>query len=260
MPRESSQRGAEVPGIGSPCGGNAIPTVLIVDPQLEAQKAISACLEAAGHRTLLARSGEEALQHARRETPDAVVTELVLPDVSGLGLCRALRVDPALARMPILMLTASAGEMDRVVAFEVGVDDFVAKPFNPRELGLRIAAILRRTRNQGGPAGGEPLRFERLSLDLGQHTVRVDADRIPLTPREFDVLATMMQRVGRVLSRRQILDEVWGARSGKTPRVVDTHVKCIRRKLGAAGRYIETLRGVGYRLSDRNRIAPATSD
>jgi two-component system phosphate regulon response regulator PhoB len=260
LPGESSQTGGEIPGVGSPRGGNTISSVLIVDPQPEARQAISACLEAAGHRTLLASSGEEALRQARGETPDAVVTELVLPDLSGLGLCRALREDPALARMPILMLTASAAEMDRVVAFEVGVDDFVAKPFHPRELGLRISAILRRTRKQGGLACGESLRFKRLSLDLGQHAVRVDAEHIPLTVREFDVLASMMQRAGRVLSRRQILEEVWGTRSGMTPRVVDTHVKWIRRKLGSVGHYIETLRGVGYRLSDRDGSAPAARD
>jgi two-component system phosphate regulon response regulator PhoB len=260
LPHESSQTSAGLSWIGSPREGSAISHVLIVDPGSEAQQAISACLQAAGHRTHLARSGEEALRHAHEGAPDAVVTELVLPDLSGLGLCRALREDPALARVPILMLTASAAEMDRVVAFEVGVDDFVAKPFHPRELGLRIAAILRRTRKQDCLAGGDSLSFKRLSLDLGQHAVRVDAERIPLTAREFDVLVAMMQRAGRVLSRRQILEEVWGTRSGMTPRVVDTHVKWIRRKLGPAGHYIETLRGVGYRLSGGEEIAQAGGD
>ena len=156
------------------------------------------------------------------------------------------------------MLSASAAEMDRVVAFEIGVDDFVSKPFHPRELALRVSAILRRARRQNVAPSGESLRFERLTLDRGQHHVRVDEQPV-LTAREFDVLATLMQSAGRVLSRRQILEDVWGTRSGKTPRVVDTHVKWIRRKLGPAGDYIETLRGVGYRFSDGGGPAGAVT-
>lgn len=226
--------------------------VLVVDPDLVTREAVAGCLESAGHRVRFASSGETALELARREAPALVVTELALPGVSGLGLCRALRLEPDLARLPIVVLTASATEMDRVVAFEVGADDFVAKPFHPRELGLRIAAILRRAVPTGRSDSAGSLRFERLSLDVEQHAVRVDTEQIPLTPREFDVLALLMERAGRVLSRRQILEAVWGTSSGKTLRVVDTHVKWIRRKLGAAGVYVETLRGVGYRLCDRD--------
>lgn len=233
--------------------------MLVVDPDPAARDAIASCLEAAGQRTRLASSGEDALKLARDAAPELVVTELALPDLSGLGLCRALREDPGLARLPILMLTASAAEMDRVVAFEIGVDDFVSKPFHPRELALRVGAILRRARKQARPAQSESLRFQRISLDLGQHDVRVDERPVPLTAREFDVLATMMQSAGRVLSRRQILEDVWGSRSGKTPRVVDTHVKWIRRKLGPAGDYIETLRGVGYRFADRTAAVGGSS-
>ena len=226
--------------------------VLVVDPDLTVRDAVRGCLEAAGHRVRVASSGEEALELAQREPPALVVTELGLPGVSGLGLCRALRLDADLARIPVLVLSASTTEMDRVVAFEVGVDDFVAKPFHPRELGLRVAAILRRTAPRGGPASGDSLRFQRLSLDVGHHAVHVDREQIPLTPREFDVLALLMQRAGRVLSRRQILEAVWGTSSGKTLRVVDTHVKWIRRKLGPVGFYLETLPGAGYRLRERD--------
>lgn len=240
--------------------GNNISYVLIVDPDRAARDAIGGCLETAGHRPRFASSGEEALALARDEVPYFVVLELSLPGLSGLGLCRALREDPALARIPLLMLTASAAEMDRVVAFEIGVDDFVAKPFHPREVALRVSAILRRSRKQTLPAPGESLRFQRLFLDLGQHQVRVDDQLVELTVREFEVLAAMMQSAGRVLSRRQILQDVWGIRSGKTPRVVDTHVKWIRRKLGPAGDYIETLRGVGYRFSDRTAAVLLASD
>ncbi len=231
-----------------PPPGHVISHVLVVDPDPASRDVIAACLEPAGHRVRTAESGEEALKLARGDGPVFVVTELSLPDLSGLGLCRALREDRALARVPILMLTASAAEMDRVVAFEIGVDDFVSKPFHPRELALRVAAILRRSRKLSLAGDGETLRSGRLLLDLAQHQVRVDEQSIPLTAREFDVLARLMQSPGRVLSRGQILEDVWGNRSGKTARVVDTHVKWIRRKLGGAGDRIETLRGVGYRF------------
>jgi len=246
-----NRRSSNSPGV------SAISYVLVVDPDLTARDAIGGSLEQAGHRPRFAESGEEALKLARDEAPEFVITELALPDLSGLGLCRALREDPALARVPLLMLTASGAEMDRVVAFEIGVDDFVSKPFHPRELALRVSAILRRARRQRSPVLRELLRFQRLLLDIGQHAVRVDEQPVALTAREFDVLATLMQSAGRVLSRRQILEGVWGTRSGKTPRVVDTHVKWIRRKLGPAGDYIETLRGVGYRFSDRGTSPPA---
>jgi DNA-binding response OmpR family regulator len=236
-------------------GVNAISYVLVVDPDETSRDAISGCLELAGHRVRVAAAGEEALKLAQDEAPELVVMELVLPDLSGLGLCRSLREDAALGRTPILMLSASAAEMDRVVAFEMGVDDFVPKPFHPRELALRVKAILRRTRKLSGDVPSDALRFQRLFLDLEQHDVRVDEQPVSLTAREFDVLATMMRSAGRVLSRRQILEDVWGTQSGKTPRVVDTHVKWIRRKLGPAGDYIETLRGVGYRLSEAIRGA-----
>lgn len=221
-----------------------------MDPDGGARQALTDCLERAGHRVRAAAGGTEALRLALEDAPEFVITELALPDVSGLGLCRSLREDPSFVRVPILMLSSSSAEMDRVVAFEVGVDDFVTKPFHPRELALRVAAILRRARKSATPPAGEVLRHGRLVVDLGQHHVQVDDRPVALTAREFDILARMMQSAGRVLSRRQLLEEVWGSRSGKTPRVVDTHVKWIRRKLGTAGDYIETLRGVGYRFTD----------
>jgi two-component system, OmpR family, phosphate regulon response regulator PhoB len=234
--------------------------VLVVEPDIATRELICACLQAAGHPSRFAESGEEALKLARDEAPAFVITELVLPDVSGLGLCRALREDPELVRIPVLMLTASNAEMDRVVAFEIGVDDFVPKPFHPRELALRVNAILRRVRRQTTPGHKELLRFRRLVLDVGQHAVRVDGQPVVLTAREFEVLAALMHNAGRVLSRRQILAGVWGVHSDATVRVVDTHVKWIRRKLGPAGDYIETLRGVGYRFSDRDESSSAGND
>ncbi len=196
-------------------------------------------------------SGAEALDLLRRNLPDLLILEMTLPDLSGLGLCRSVREDGRLARLPLVMLSASNAEMDRVVAFEVGVDDFVSKPFNARELGLRIQAILRRTlRSSLSGEPSVPLRYDKLSLDPQERSARVEDRPVALTAKEFDVLATLMRHPGRVLGRKQILDAVWGAQSRKTVRVVDTHVKWIRRKLGPARDYIETLRGVGYRFSD----------
>ena len=228
-----------------------IPRVLVVDPEVSSRDGVQQALEAAGLEVCTAANGHEALELLRGDAPDLLILEMTLPDLSGIGLCRSVREDGRLARLPLVMLSASNAEMDRVVAFEVGVDDFVSKPFNPRELGLRIQAILRRTL-RSSPQGdaSSPLRFEKLSLDPQQRSARVEDRPVAFTAKEFDVLATLMRHPGRVLGRKQILDEVWGAQSRKTVRVVDTHVKWIRRKLGPARDYIETLRGVGYRFTD----------
>ena len=231
--------------------------VLVVDPEPASVEAARRALEAAGLEVGTAATSRDALAHLQRELPDLLVLEMLLPDISGLGLCRTIREDPRLARLPIVMLTASNAEMDRVVAFEVGVDDFVSKPFHPRELALRIQAILRRTL-RSALHGNPPslFRFRGLSLDPQQRSAYVESKPVALTAKEFDVLATLMRYSGRALGRKQILDEVWGGQSGKTVRVVDTHVKWIRRKLGRASDYIETLRGVGYRFSDRSLDGP----
>jgi len=228
-----------------------------VDPEPSSVEAARRALEAAGLEVRTAATSRDALALLQRELPDLLLVEMLLPDLSGLGLCRTIREDPRLARLPIVMLTSANAEMDRVVAFEVGVDDFVAKPFHPRELALRVQAILRRTL-RSALHGNPPnlLRFRGLSLDPQQRSAYVDNKPVALTAKEFDVLATLMRHAGRALGRKQILDEVWGGQSGKTVRVVDTHVKWIRRKLGGACDYLETLRGVGYRFSDRTLENP----
>ncbi len=230
----------------------AIASVLVIESDPAEAEGMKRPLQEAGLEVRLAATGQEALASAHAAPPDLVVVEMLLPDLSGLGLCRAVREDVALARVPIVMVAASAAEMDRVVAFEVGVDDFVSRPFHPRELALRVSAILRRTlRASRAPSELAPLRFEELELDPGQRSVHVAGRPVTLTAKEFDVLASLMRSAGRVLGRKQILDDVWGVACGKTVRVVDTHVKWIRRKIDPAGRYIETLRGVGYRFTDR---------
>jgi len=234
-----------------PSGGNRILRVLVVDPDSCSLEATRRALEAGGLEVQTAGTSREAFELLGRQLPHLLIVELLLPDLSGLGFCRTIREEPRLARLPIVMVTAANAEMDRVVAFEVGVDDFVAKPFHPRELALRVRAILRRTLRSAGEGDAESLlRFRGLSLDPQQRSVHVESKPIALTAKEFDVLATLMRHAGRVLARKQILEEVWGGDSGKTVRVVDTHVKWIRRKLGPSKEFIETLRGVGYRFAD----------
>jgi DNA-binding response OmpR family regulator len=222
-----------------------------VDPDASSLDVTRRDLEAGGLEVQTAGTSHEAFELLGRQLPHLIIVEMLLPDLSGLGLCRTIREEPRLSRLPIVMVTAANAEMDRVVAFEVGVDDFVVKPFHSRELALRVQAILRRTlRTAGEGSAPSLLRFRGLSLDPQQRSAYVESKPVALTAREFDVLATLMRHAGRVLGRKQILEEVWGGQSGKTVRVVDTHVKWIRRKLGPSKEYIETLRGVGYRFAD----------
>lgn len=228
-----------------------ISQILVVDSDPSAAEEVRRSMELVGHEVRVASSASEALARLQECVPDLVILELRLPDLSGLGLCKILREEVSLRDVPILMLSA-AEEMDRLIAFELGVDDFVSKPFSARELAVRASAILRRTSRSAArePEGNGALQYERLTLDLGQQCAYVDGERVELTEKEFDVLSLMARNAGRVLSRERILADVWGSTGARTPRVVDTQVKWIRRKLGKAGHYLETLRGVGYRLRD----------
>ena len=197
-------------------------------------------------------SGAEAFEIALREKPDAVVTELVLPDLTGLGLTRCLREDAAMKDVGILMVTDHASEIDRVLAFESGVDDLLAKPFFGRELASRVQAILRRSEPERGarPRFPSPPRG-LVSLHPSSGSVLVNDARVDLTPREFHLLSSLLRHAGRVVSRRQLIADVWGGEAEPTDRLVDAHIKAIRRKLGIAKECIETVRGVGYRFADR---------
>lgn len=220
--------------------------VLIVDDETDLARLVEFNLREAGFETAIAGTGADALEHARRRTPDLVLLDLMLPDVSGIEVCVQLKRNPRTKHVPVVMLTAKGEESDRVAGFEVGADDYVSKPFSVRELVLRVRAVLRR----GSQVTGEDvvLRVGVLRLDVGAHRCFVGDDAVPLTVLEFRLLHHLMSRVGRVQSREALLSEVWGFTSALETRTIDTHVMRLRDKLGPARNYLETVRGVGYRM------------
>jgi two-component system phosphate regulon response regulator PhoB len=221
--------------------------ILIVEDENDIAAALAYNLEQAGFQTHHVATARDALEVLEREAPpDLVILDLMLPDVSGTEVCRNIRMTDRTRGVPVIMLTAKGEEIDRVVGFEVGADDYVTKPFSVRELMLRVRAILRRS--QTGPAQTGELAFGRLRIDSEGHRAWVDADEISLTALEFRLLTTLMGRRGRVQTRDTLLEDVWDMTGDVTTRTVDTHVKRLRQKLGDAGKYIETLRGVGYRF------------
>ncbi|HSB19772.1 MAG TPA: winged helix-turn-helix domain-containing protein [Anaeromyxobacteraceae bacterium] len=223
-----------------------MPTVLIVEDERDLLSLLDFNLRQAGFETLLAGTAEEALAHVRRTVPDLVVLDLMLPDLPGTEVCRRLKGSDRTRQVPVVILTAKGEEVDRVVGFELGADDYVTKPFSVRELVLRLQAVLRR----GGPRETAAERVGSIRIDPGSHRAFVDEEEIPLTPLEFRLLQTLMSRSGRVQSREQLLSDVWEMSPELETRTVDTHVKRLREKLGPARDLLETVRGVGYRLVD----------
>ena len=225
------------------------PLILVVDDEADILETLVYNLQQEGYRTRAAQSGSEALKCSReRPVPDLVLLDLMLPDISGTEVCRELRSDDALRRVPVVMLTAKDAEIDRVVGFEVGADDYVTKPFSVRELMLRVRAVLRRAKDTPTRTPEKRLTFGRMAVDPEAHQLWVDGEEIILTALEFRLLVTLLERRGRVQTRTTLLEDVWGIHADITTRTVDTHVKRLREKLGAAGEYVETIRGVGYRL------------
>jgi len=223
------------------------PEVLVVEDEPDIRGLIVHHLVREGFRCRAASSGPEALAEARARTPALVVLDLMLPGIDGLEVCRRLRGDPTTAAVPIIMLTAKADEVDRVVGLEMGADDYVVKPFSPKELVARVRAVLRRAR----PAPDtRPLEAGAVVLDSARHTVTVGGRPVPLTPKEFDLLHALLEAAGRVLSREHLLNQVWGyARADEIEsRTVDVHVRRLRAKLGDEGRRVGTVKGVGYRF------------
>lgn len=205
-------------------------------------------LEKAGCRVLKAMDGREALRMSEKERPDLVVLDLMLPEMDGREVCRRMRQADSMAMIPILMLTAKASELDRIMGFEMGADDYVTKPFSPRELVLRVEAILKRTLQQ--ESSTNLLRSCGLAIDADRHKVISDEGELELTATEFRLLHYLASRAGMVLSRDTLLDRVWGYSFDGYARTVDTHIRRLRTKLGAHKDCIETVRGVGYRFRE----------
>jgi two-component system phosphate regulon response regulator PhoB len=234
------------------------PLILIVDDEPDLVATLEYNLRREGYETRSAHNGRDALA-AFGKTPvaDLVILDLMLPDMPGTEVCRRIRGTEGGRAVPVLMLTAKGDEIDRVVGFEVGADDYVTKPFSVRELMLRVGAILRRAQPETSDVG--PTSFGRLRMDREAHRVWVDGEEVALTALEFRLLATFLDRRGRVQSRDTLLTDVWGMSPEVTTRTVDTHVKRLREKLGPAGAYVETLRGVGYRFRDAPDDSPDDS-
>jgi two-component system phosphate regulon response regulator PhoB len=236
--------------MSGPVLGGSQKTILIVEDEADLAATLEYNLQREGYRTRVAHDGRAALAELAREPPpDAVLLDLMLPDLSGTEVCKRMREQERTRDVPVVMLTARSAEIDRVVGFEVGADDYVVKPFSVRELMLRVRALLRRAER---PAG-EPdmVSFDRLRVDRDSHRVWVDDRELQLTALEFRLLVAFISRRGRVQTRDALLADVWGIEADVTTRTVDTHVKRLREKLGGAGGYIETLRGVGYRFRDQ---------
>lgn len=222
------------------------PKILVVDDEPDTIELISFNLRNAGYDVVSAADGAEALRKARTHNPVLIILDLMLPEVDGLEVSKLLRADTATAHIPILMLTAKAGEVDRILGLELGAKDYVTKPFSPRELVLRVRNILR----QGESKGTEQkvYRFGELTIDLERHMVSVGTHPVDLTATEFRLLALLAQRRGRVQSREQLLQDVWHYDAVIDTRTVDTHMRRLREKLGKAARFLDTVRGVGYRF------------
>src|ERR1022692_2112202 len=220
--------------------------ILVVDDEPEAVELVEFNLRQAGYDVLTAADGAEALTKSRAKTPNLIVLDLMLPEMSGLEVCKTLRRDPATAAIPIIMLTAKAAEIDRVLGLELGADDYLTKPFSTRELMLRVKKMLSRSESEEKPK--EQLRYGDLLIDLPRHIASWKNKTIELTATEFKLLTVLAQRAGRVQSRDQLLRDVWEYDSLIDTRTVDTHMRRLREKLGPASKHLDTVRGVGYRF------------
>lgn len=226
--------------------------ILVVDDEKDIVDLVSYNLEKEGFKVLKAYDGESALRMVQTKSPDLVILDLMLPGVQGLEVCRKIRENPRSASLPIIMLTAKGDEVDRVVGLEMGADDYVAKPFSVRELCARVRAILRRTESHKEPEK-ETFSFGYLHIDYGSYDVSMDGEKVDLSPTELRLLFFFSRHPGRVYTRDQILDQVWGETAFVTPRTVDVHIRRLRVQIEKDlenPRYVLTVRGVGYKFAD----------
>lgn len=223
--------------------------ILVVDDETQIVRVLRGYLEQAGYKVLAAHDGKEALRFARQESPDLILLDLMLPGMDGIEVCRTLRQE---SNVPIIMLTARVEEMDRIIGLELGADDYVTKPFSPREVVSRVRAVLRRVKPDVASAD-EIITVGDLRLDTARRTLTVGERTVELTPSEFEILAAMMRSPGRVFSRAQLLDATQGAAYEGYERTIDTHIKNLRQKIEVTPRqpeYILTVHGIGYKVRE----------
>jgi len=233
--------------------------ILVADDEEDVLKLVGTNLKNAGFRVINAEDGATAIEKARLHSPALIVLDLMLPGMTGTEVCKTLRSDPETARIPIIMLTAKAEEADRIAGLELGADDYITKPFSPRELVLRVKSVIRRS--SGEPEAADHLQVEEILVDPSRHQVVARGKAVELTATEFKLLVILMERRGRVQNRERLLNDVWGYKAAIDTRTVDTHVRRLREKLGGAADCIETVRGFGYRIEENSaqarRPAPA---
>lgn len=225
-------------------------TILIIEDDKHISKLVSYNLEKAGYECFVAGDGEEGLKILDRQPINLIVLDIMLPKMDGFEVCRLIKQENKFKNIPVVMLTAKGEEVDRIVGLELGADDYMVKPFSPRELVLRVKAILRRGKFDSPEK--DILEADILTVDIPRHRVLVNEKEVKLTPMEFKLLTTLMKRRGRVQTRDGLLAEVWDIHADIYTRTVDTHIKRLREKLGKAGRYIQTVVGLGYRFKSES--------
>lgn len=225
-------------------------TILLVEDDEDIRQLLTFTFEAAGFDVITRSDGQEGLDAAVAETPDVVILDIMLPSMSGLDICKVLKRNAETESIPVIMLTARGEEVDRVVGLELGADDYVVKPFSPRELVLRVRAVLKRNAPPEPASKTTSLKMDGLVVDMDAYKVLIDNEEVLLTATEFKLLAELLKNKGRVRTRDQLLNTVWGYEFEGYARTVDTHVRRLRQKIGDYAKYIETMRGVGYRFKE----------
>ncbi|MEG6512690.1 response regulator transcription factor [Desulforamulus ruminis] len=228
--------------------------ILVVDDETNILELIKFNLEKDGHQVITATSGEEGLRLARLELPDLIILDVMLPEPDGLEVCRRLRSDRATTALPVLMISARGDTLDRVVGLEMGADDYIPKPFSPRELSARVKAALRRIKHDKPPViVSREIKYGGITVDLEKFQVQVNGELVSFTPKEFKLLKILISHPGKVFTREQLLDRVWGFDFNVDTRTVDVHIRYVRQKIEqdpANPQYIKTVRGVGYKFSE----------
>ena len=225
--------------------------ILIVEDERDIADLLRYNLQEAGFKTDYVRNGADALQRAVEKTPDLILLDLMLPEVDGMIVCRLLKNDPRTKNIPIVMVTAKTEEKDRVAGLELGADDYIIKPFSPREVVLRVSAVLRRIQIGKQTESTKRIETHGVTIDLDKHQVLTESGPIDLTATEFKLITLFARSPGRVFTRDILMDVIWGQDYYGIDRTVDTHVSRLRRKLGEFGKHIETVHGVGYRFKER---------